>query len=114
MFQFEENFQSTAYVLPDNSRFQLQALLELNRAKLSLSMHQVTLQLGIVLLGIPVTSKMIQKSHPHNIVMLIVRIMIGTRNEAKTVAIREAITFKHASPFREVSSSPKRSSKARS
>lgn len=39
-------------------------------------MHQVTLQLGIVLLGIPVTSKMIQKSHPHNIIILIVGIMI--------------------------------------
>lgn len=69
MFQSEGNFQSTVYVLPDNSRFQLQALWELNRVQLSLSMRQVTLQLGIVRLEIPVKSKMIQKSHPQIIVI---------------------------------------------
>lgn len=38
--------------------------------------------------------------------------MIGVPVVKQRLAIREAITFKHASPFLEVSSSPKRSSKA--
>ena len=58
-FQSVGNSQSTVYVLPDNSRFQLQVSWELNRAKLSLSMRQVTLQLGIVLLETPVKLKLI-------------------------------------------------------
>jgi len=55
-------------------------------------------------------------SMPKNIIKIFVNqhmeAILYTRSEAKTVAMREAITFKHASPLWLSSSSPKSSSKA--
>lgn len=43
---------------------------------------------------------------------MINNIQLHTPNEAKTVAIRDAMMLKHASPLLELSSSPKSSSRA--
>lgn len=79
---------------------------------LSLSLHQVIWRLGSAQKEIPKhqIETCLRQFAIHQNQHL--KITLNTLSEAKTVAMRVAITFKHASPFRVFSSSQKSSSKA--